>query len=111
MNRIIASIKLPEKYPALCEYIEEYCCKCKNNCKIPSIGMFSCILKKVADKSSFGTKPEHADEVHQISLKKSDDRIIEHKEKANGGKSEKNPQYVSQGKCWFTFETGDEADD
>jgi hypothetical protein len=111
MKKNIAGIKLSEKYPALCGYIEESCSKCEKNCDVPSINMFSCLMKKVAEKSNFVTKPEQIDEIPIISLKKPDDIVIEHKEKANNEKSKKNQQYVSQGKCWFTFETEDEADD
>ncbi len=110
MNKIIARIKLPEKYPTLCEYIEEYCCKCKNNCKIPSIEMFSCIMKKVADKSSFGTKQEKLDE-EPITLKNIDDRIIEHKEKSNRKAAQKNRQDISHDQLNVIYKTGVETDD
>jgi hypothetical protein len=111
MKKNIAGIKLSEKYPALCGYIEESCLKCEKNCDVPSINMFSCLMKKVAEKSNFVKKPEHIDEIPIISLKKPDDIIIENKEKPKRKKRKKNQQYVSQGNCWFTFETGDETDD
>jgi hypothetical protein len=103
--------KVTTSFPNLKDFIESDCDKCSKNCEVPSFEIFCCMIKKVAEKSNFVTKPEHAEKVSMNTLIKSDDRIIKHKEKPKRKECKKNKQYVSQGKCWFPFETGDETDD
>ena len=49
-------MELPElnQYPNLQDFVNNYCVNCQRKCEIPSLSMFSCILKKI----NFEEKPE-----------------------------------------------------
>jgi len=41
------SVTILDLYPSVGHFIEDYCKHCDNNCEVPSMEMFACVLKKI----------------------------------------------------------------
>lgn len=44
------SVTLIDVYPAISRFTDKYCIQCKNDCEVPSLEMFACVLKKLNNK-------------------------------------------------------------
>lgn len=68
-------------YPELVNFIENNCVTCSNNCMIPSVNIFACVMKKIANKGKFRDKEKEEDsnEKTEFNKKLSKKDAIEHK--------------------------------
>jgi len=55
----------PVLYPNLTNFTEKFCCSCPQNCEVPSIEMFGCVLKKIREKDN-SNRSEKKEEITVI---------------------------------------------
>jgi hypothetical protein len=62
MEKIKIDQEFAEKYPDLTDYIYGDCSVCSKSCDIPSMQMFSCMMKKISNGINRGKKEENINE-------------------------------------------------